>query len=205
MEGLIKTVVVLGGGISEEGILPIWVRSRLEKAIQLYSGTCNTQLIVCGKGRDNFPVSESKAMADYLIKSAVPTDAILQESLSTDTIQNAYFTWLLYIEPQDIHEFTVVTNEFHLKRAEHIFNWVFGQDYHIEFIGAADESIDTKDLEIRKNTEAELLCYHESELSKLIQAGDTEAVRSFIMYDEDANAKAYKKFTAPYAQVKALY
>ena len=83
MEGLIKTVVVLGGGISEEGILPIWVRSRLEKAIQLYSGTCNTQLIVCGKGRDNFPVSESKAMADYLIKSAVPTDAILQESLST--------------------------------------------------------------------------------------------------------------------------
>ena len=58
MEGLIKTVVVLGGGISEEGVLPIWVRSRLEKAIQLYSGTYNTQLIVCGKGRDNFGASD---------------------------------------------------------------------------------------------------------------------------------------------------
>ena len=132
---MIKTVVVLGGGISEEGVLPLWVHSRLEMAIKLYSGTYNTQLIMSGKGRDNFPVTESKAMADYLIESAIPAEAILQESLSRDTIQNAYFTWLLFMEPQNIHEFTVVTNEFHLKRAAHIFNWVFGDDYHIDFIG----------------------------------------------------------------------
>jgi hypothetical protein len=160
---------------------------------------------VSGKGRDNFPIPESKAMAEYLINNAVPVDAIHLESLSTDTIQNAYFTWLLYMDPQNIHEFTVVTNEFHLTRAEHIFNWVFGQAYQIEFIGATDESIDIKDLEIRKNTEAELLGYHESELSRLIEAGDKEGVRSFVMDSADVNAQAYKKFTAPYSHVKALY
>ena len=205
MEGITKTIVVLGGGISEEGVLPVWVHNRLDRAIELFSDSGNAQVIVSGKGRDNFLVLESKAMADYLVNRAIPEGSILQESLSTDTIQNAYFTWLLYMEPQDIREFTVVTNAFHLKRAEHIFNWVFGQAYQIEFIGATDESIDIKDLEIRKTTENELLGYHESELSRSIEAGDIEGVRGFIMEADDVNALAYKKFTAPYSHVKALY
>jgi len=205
MEGVAKTILVLGGGISEEGDLPVWVHNRLDKAVELYSDTGNAQVIVSGKGRDNFPVPESKAMADYLVNCAIPKESIHQESLSTDTIQNAYFTWLLYMEPQEIIEFTVVTNEFHLKRAEHIFNWVFGRGCLIEFIGATDESIDIKDLEIRKNTEADLLGYHESELSRSIEAGDKEGVRDFIMDSDDVNARAYKEFTAPYSHVKALY
>ena len=205
MAGIIKTVIVLGGGISEAGELPVWVQSRLEKSIELYKATYNTQLITSGKGRDDYPVPESKAMADYLIEAAIPAEAISQESLSRDTIQNAYFTWLLFIEPQGRKEFTVVTNDFHLARAEHIFSWVFGPKYEISFVGATDDSIDPKDLEIRKNTEAELLAYHESELSKNIEPGDIEAIRSFIMEDEDVNAVAYKKFTEPFGHIDALY
>jgi len=205
MAGIIKTVVVLGGGISEEGILPDWVHSRLEKAIELYSATYNTQLITSGKGRDDFPVTESKAMADYLIESTIPADAILQESLSKDTIQNAYFTRLLYMEPQQIHEFTVVTNAFHLNRAEHIFNWVYGADYDIEFVTTGDDSIDRSDLEIRKKTESELLAYHLSNLSQEIVPSDMDAVKSFIFDDTDEHALAYKKFTEPYSHIKALY
>ncbi|MBL4656580.1 MAG: YdcF family protein, partial [Flavobacteriales bacterium] len=167
--------------------------------------TYNTQLIMSGMGRDEFPIPESKAMADYVEALAIPKSAIREEGLSKDTIQNAYFTRLLFLDRQDVKEFTVVTNDFHLNRAKHIFNWVFGEGYDIHFVGSSDESIDPKDLEIRMKTEGELLGYHEEHLSKGIEPGDMEAVRSFIFDLEDANAVAYRKFTEPYSHIKALY
>jgi len=200
-----EQIVVLGGGINEKGELPIWVHSRLDMALSLYQENAEVQLIMSGKGRDNFPVSEAKAMMNYLVDKGVNSDAILKESLSEDTIQNAYFTRLLHIEPNGVYKFKVITNEFHQARASHIFSWVFGKEYEIEFIRASDNMINSDDLAVRRNTEEELLRYHVRELSKAILPGDMEAVKQFVFDPTDDNAVAYRGFTAPYVNVQALY
>ncbi|MBL4753402.1 MAG: YdcF family protein [Flavobacteriales bacterium] len=198
-------IVVLGGGINEKGELPIWVHSRLEMALSLYQEHEGVHLIMSGKGRDNFPISEAEAMKTFLVDKGVNADAVLKESLSEDTIQNAYFTRLLHIEPNGIPKFKVITNEFHQARAAHIFSWVFGSEYEIEVIPVSDKMIDTDDLNVRRNTEDELLRYHVRELSKAILPGDMEGVKQFVLDSTDENAAAYKAFTAPYANVHALY
>jgi len=200
-----ELIIVLGGGINEKGELPAWVHSRLDLATSLFRDTENCQLIMSGKGRDNYPISEAKAMTNYLIEKGVHAEAILEESLSEDTIQNAYFTRLLHIDPKGIRKFKVVTNEFHMARASHIFNWVFGSGYEIEFVRASDKQIDHDNLSIRRDTEEELLRYHLRELSAAILHGDLEAVKRFIFDQDDDNALAYKAFTAPYTNVRALY
>ncbi|MBL4578631.1 MAG: YdcF family protein [Flavobacteriales bacterium] len=200
-----ELIIVLGGGINEKGELPAWVHSRLDLATSLFRDTENCQLIMSGKGRDNYPISEAKAMTNYLIEKGVHAEAILEESLSEDTIQNAYFTRLLHIDPKGIRKFKVVTNEFHMARASHIFNWVFGSGYEIEFVRASDKQIDHDNLSIRRNTEEELLRYHLRELSTAILHGDLEGVKRFIFDQADDNALAYKAFTAPYTNVRALY
>ena len=196
-------IIVLGGGISKEGKLPVWVHSRLEKALALHHET-GEGLLMSGKGKDSYNITEAEAMAAYLVGKGVSEDEILLECLSEDTVQNAYYSRTLHVDPMGIRRFTVVTSNFHTERSRHIFEWVFGPEYDITCVGAGDGDIIEADLMERKRIESELLGFHQTVL-KEIPDGNLSRMHSFLFKRENLFAKAYRAFTVKFSNSRALY
>lgn len=83
----IKYMVVLGAKVRENGISPTLQR-RLDKALNvLLPNTTITVIVSGGKGEDE-PVSEAKAMSDYLLTHGVNANRIIQEDQSFSTEEN---------------------------------------------------------------------------------------------------------------------
>lgn len=196
-------IIVLGGGIDRNGALPIWVHSRLEKAIQLFSKK-ESWILLSGKGKDGYSLTEAEAMANYLKERGIPQEKILLECLSEDTIQNAYFSRALHIAPMGVNRFTIVTSAFHMERSHHIFEWVFGPDYHIDCASASDEEINEADLLERKKIESELLDFHTTVLNE-IPSGDLFQLHQFIFNKSSDYASAYRSFTRKFENARSLY
>ena len=57
----------------------------------------------------SFPVMEAEAMNEYLIARGISPKAILIEPLSSDTIQNAYYSRILPAEPGHFSLMTFLT------------------------------------------------------------------------------------------------
>ena len=116
-------ILVLGGGIS--GAMPpraiaqlsvggsrAWYGARLWK-------TGKAPLMVAvGGGRGGFP--ESAAIAEFLIDLGIPRSAILEESVSRTTVQNALLVKAL-LEKHQIRRSLLVTSALHMPRALAIF------------------------------------------------------------------------------------
>ena len=61
---------------------------------------------------------EAEAMKEYAISEGVPTDLILIEQESKDTLGNAYFTKVNILEPNNWKNVLVITSDFHLERTK---------------------------------------------------------------------------------------
>jgi hypothetical protein len=93
-------------------------------------------------------VHECAVMARYLQLNGVSEKMILQESVSGDTIGNAYFARVIHTDPGGLKRLLIVTSQFHMPRTRAIFEWVFGLDdrgYDLEFLAIADDALATKD------------------------------------------------------------
>ncbi|MCK5853460.1 YdcF family protein [bacterium] len=174
-----EIAIVLGGGISAEGVLPFWVKDRLDIAAELYHTSMVSALLLSGKGRDDFPVSEAKAMGDYLFKKEIPSKDILREELSRDTIQNAFFSTVIHLYPLDIKSTIIITNEFHLPRSKMIFDYIIGEEIHLEYQPVSNKNIDKELLDQRMHTEDELIKFY-IQLFNSFDKGDLKAVHDFI-------------------------
>ena len=125
-------VVIPGGGVDLTGAPAAWVIARLDRAIEMASST--SYFLVLSRGtthrpptldKHSFPIDEASASAAYLIERKIPSDKILIENWSLDTIGNAYFARQCILEPMALHRLAIITNEFHMPRTKLIFDWVF--------------------------------------------------------------------------------
>ena len=138
-----QAIVILAGGSQQNddaSSLPKYVKDRLDLAFDIYNKSPKKPyLIVSSSGtphRKTFINSkqqiiyECDSMAQYLIDKyhTINPKFILREYTSYDTIGNAYFTKINHIDPLQITNFLVITSDFHIKRSEYIFNFVFGLD-----------------------------------------------------------------------------
>eukprot|EP00117_Sycon_ciliatum_P040595 scpid79204/ scgid29810/ len=150
----ISAIVVPGGGLSENGAVTPWVERRLDHAIMRWkecterlaqrtcdsnassgcSDTCLPKIITLSAGTSHkppprdcngFPVFESCASADFLIKAGIPSSCVLMEWSSYDTIGNAYFARTQHTDVLGLRTLLVITSEFHMPRTRAIFEWVF--------------------------------------------------------------------------------
>lgn len=123
-----KAIVILGGGINENGTLPEEAMKRVKKGAKLYSK--GAALIMSGKwsflAEKTFPKSEAAAMKEYALSLGVREEDIFVESESQDTLGNAYFVKKM-IDAQGFGQFIVITSKFHEKRASFIFEQAFGR------------------------------------------------------------------------------
>ena len=118
-------IVVLGGGINSDSYLPKIAKVRVDKAIALYKTGKVPCIIMSGKwsinAKKNFPLSEAEAMEKYAVSQGVNKDDILVEKESQDTLGNAYFTKINFLNPAHWKKFLVVTTDFHVVRTKYLF------------------------------------------------------------------------------------
>tara|TARA_B100001250_G_C19408536_1_gene617981 strand:+ start:5 stop:631 length:627 start_codon:yes stop_codon:yes gene_type:complete len=125
-------IFVLAGGMDNSNEPNIFVKKRLDKAIEIHNMSTNNIIIILGGGTyhkppgldsNNYVVHESTSCANYLIKKGVKADKIIREWSSYDTIANGYFAFLNYIVPFKMSECYIITSQFHINRTKTIFNY----------------------------------------------------------------------------------
>ena len=185
-------IIVLGGGISREGILPPWVLPRLDKALELYHENVAPVILLSGKGRDNFPVPEAEAMRDYLKDRGMDPRRLLLECLSADTLQNAFFSRVIHLDPLHLGSAVVITNEFHMQRTQQIFNFVMRADFEVSYQAVSDHNLNKRDLELRAFTETHLREFYQRLFASL-QQGELMGLHRFIYDLENPFYQEYRQ------------
>ncbi|MBU0530705.1 MAG: YdcF family protein [Candidatus Aenigmatarchaeota archaeon] len=162
---MIDVIIILGGGLDSDGSPHKWVKKRLDKALEEYTGkeyvmTCTRGTVHKPQMLDNkgFPVDECIPMARYLEKKGIPSQNILLENMSFDTIGNAYFSRMIHVEPMRLKNILIITSEFHMPRSMEAFRWVYNLtptliEYNLDFMSVSDEGIDPDILNPRMERE----------------------------------------------------
>ncbi|KAL3902938.1 MAG: hypothetical protein SGPRY_011867 [Prymnesium sp.] len=124
--GHFHAIIIPAGGQLEEGP-PAHVLARLERALQLYrmAPSPKPYLITTAHGTPHKPCPrdvvgferhEAQDNAQWLIRHGVPPDAMLEESLSLETVGNAFFTRVIHTDTRSLRRLVVVNNRFHMPR-----------------------------------------------------------------------------------------
>jgi hypothetical protein len=148
-------ILIPGGGVRDGGLLPSWVRRRMDRAVELYKGEFVIPLSAGTTHRpppldqNGFPIFEAVAGAKYLVEAGIPAGRILIESRSLDTIGNAFFSRVVHVEPRGLRRLLVITSDFHLARTRAVFEWVYGLQpapipWKLNFEGVHDPEMDPK-------------------------------------------------------------
>jgi vancomycin permeability regulator SanA len=163
-KNFIKTnfIFVLAGGNKNDKEPNDFVKYRLDKAIDIFN---SNSIIVCIGGgtyhkppnltNKGFVKHESSICAEYLIKKGIPSDKILREWSSYDTIANGFFAFTNFILPLNIKNFFIISSDFHIERAKLIFNYfnkIFNKNCSIKYI-SVESKLDSVILKIRNERE----------------------------------------------------
>lgn len=155
-------ILIPGGGLLRDGNLPPWVCARFDLALAVHR---DELLIPLSAGTTHkappldeggFPIFESIAGGRYLALHGIPTDRILTENCSYDTIGNAFFSRLIHADPLQLRKILIITSRFHMQRTQITFNWVYGMPparFSLAFLEAPDEGISSRDLQARMDRE----------------------------------------------------
>ena len=73
-------------------------------------------------------------MKEYALSLGIPEMNILAEEKSKDTLGNAFFTKITYLEKYNWKNVIVITSDFHLNRTKFLFDNVLGPQYAIKYI-----------------------------------------------------------------------
>ena len=166
MNAAYDAILIPGGGIKNTHELPPWVQNRFDRALEIHQ---DQYIIALSAGtthkpppldKDGFPIFESRAGADYLIKKGVEPRWILCETASYDTIGNAYFSRVFHVDPRAFKHLLIITSASHMPRTKAIFQWVYGlkspfgqNDYTLVFEEVPDRSMDEELLQLRVKKE----------------------------------------------------
>lgn len=129
-------IVILGYKF-EEGIkLPVHVHERLKTALILYRNKVAPKILLSGKWNAIFhstPIkpttTESEEMRKILLYYNAPHHDLLKEEESTDTLENAYYLKIRYLEPLHYTHILILCADYHAERVEYIFTQVWGENF----------------------------------------------------------------------------
>lgn len=112
-------LIVLGGSMGDDGIIGEDSYLRDEYALLAYRQGGFHTIVLSGGGK---PVAVSTAMRNFLVCEGVPPAAILTETASMSTRQNALYTKELVKDMQG--KMVLLTSDYHMWRAYHVFRRV---------------------------------------------------------------------------------
>lgn len=180
-------LIVLAGGVRADGSLPTIPQKRVETGVRLLEEGVAPYIIMSGRygfRLDHIqqvpPVSEAEAMGKFAISLGVPSERILLELSSKDTLGNAFFTKTLFLEPRGWKKVTVVTSDFHLPRTKYLFDLVLGPEYETDYISTPTEGAPESTAEFEKWEGKSLKVFTQFFEDGAIKPGDTEAIKKLI-------------------------
>ena len=103
--------------------------SRLMKTIDVYNMQKEETIIICSGYH-----GQSTNMKRFLIERGIPENIILEESKSSNTIENCILSYQL-VSSYNFSKIIVVTNDYHIDRSRIIFNHflpLLGNHYSVE-------------------------------------------------------------------------
>ena len=110
-------IVVLGSRLVD-GKVPPLLRSRLDRALQIYRDTFPRPLLIPsgGQGHDE-PLPEGRAMGEYLLAAGAAPGDVLVEDKAVNTEENLLLSAELFAESGRSGPLLAVTNNYHVLRA----------------------------------------------------------------------------------------
>ena len=133
----IDAIIICAGGQTPSGPPP-HVSARLIRAAALYRDEVarggNPVVITtawgtphkpCPRDAAGFEIHEAEMNARVLLRLGVPPDAIREESVSLETVGNAYFARTMHCDPLQLQRVVVVNNAWHMPRTKAVFSFVF--------------------------------------------------------------------------------
>lgn len=128
IEGEPKVMIILGCQVMPWGP-SVLLRDRLDTALEYLEGRENVRIVVSGGQGADEPMSEAKAMRDYLVTKGIDAQRIWMEEESSNTHQNLIYSLALLrergVDPGE--DYIIVSNGFHLSRAAMLANRVDGE------------------------------------------------------------------------------
>jgi vancomycin permeability regulator SanA len=148
-------IIVLANEMDKEGNLNLESTSRVKLASDSYSNNSSTTLITCGWNyRKDSKLFIGDVMKEFAVKLGVPSEKIITELNSRDTVGDAFFTKHNILTNRKWKNILVVTSDYHVDRTLSIFKFIYGYEYTIEVIGSSgSDSLEKKESE-KKSLEA---------------------------------------------------
>lgn len=133
-----KVLVILGKGILRDGTLTKYAKNSVEEGVKLFKSKDFDILVMSGRWSYSLKYTPEKtealAMKEYAIQLGVFEGKIIMEEASFDTLGNAYYVQKLLEHMGDVNFMAVVTANFHVQRAQYIFEKIFGNTLKINFV-----------------------------------------------------------------------
>ncbi len=179
-----KCLIILGGGLRGNQ-LNQHTKLRYDKGLAMEK---KFDYVICSSGgtyrKEGLQrrISEAEAGKRYLVKNGVSQRKILLEDRSRDTFSNAYYSRKI-LDKLKITAFTVVTSEFHLKKAKFLFQVVFpAVEYRAKFIKSKNGIISTRALKNRRIHERLVLQFYKKHLFTTygVKKGDMNSIANFL-------------------------
>ena len=145
IDGEPQVMVILGCQVKPWGP-SILLQDRLDTALAYLETQPDMTVVVSGGQGPDEPVSEARAMADYLIEQGIGQERILLEDQSHNTVQNLTLTRQLLDErgydlEQDI---LVVSNGFHLTRVRMLWDRVWEGEDNLSTLAAPSSHVPSR-------------------------------------------------------------
>lgn len=119
-------VIVCGYPTNDDGSLSNILKSRIDKAIELYDHHQVRYFIVSGGAIHN-QYSEALAMKAYALKKGVKDEDILLEEKAKSTYHNMKLSQVI-MEQYHFHDCYIVTNSWHKIKAKY-----YAEKFHLNF------------------------------------------------------------------------
>ena len=145
-------IIVLGSPNTKDGRLYDVAIGRCEIALSEYRKNKNYKFLLTGGYGAHFNESNHPHawyLAQYLIESGVPKKDILEYAESTDSIEDAKLSKPIILK-HNINRIIIVTSDYHLNRAQYIFNQVYSHLNVEIFFSTAKTDIKNSELDILK-------------------------------------------------------
>lgn len=139
----IDAIVILGGGITAEGVLSHATRERLDCFLKKRKALSRASIILSGRWSGFMKVepriTEAQEMKEYLIKHGVGAHQIIIESESLDTISNAVFVRQVVDRHRHWKKILLITSDWHMERALWIFQRILVKSYKVTPLSIVSE------------------------------------------------------------------
>jgi hypothetical protein len=144
-------VIVLANQMDVNGVLNDESKARAIEAVKIFNNNPSKRLVTCGWDyRKDTKIKIADAFKEYFTNElGVKSDLVIAELNSRDTVGDAYFTKVNLAKPLIWSNLCVVTSDYHVKRTQEIFNFIYGCQFNIKVYGAsvdADSSVLSNEL-----------------------------------------------------------